>query len=1082
GSAETFGVLLFTTAGTKTLLSDISCSGNLTINAGSGAFIGNSFNCSVGGNWLDNSTFTCGTGTVTFTGAAAQTILKTGGETFNHIAFSGAGTKTLLATITANGNLTINAGSGAFIANTFNISVAGNWTNSGGTFTPGNTTQTFNGAAAQTISKTASTETFGILLFTTGGTKTLLSNISSTGNLTINAGSGALIANAFSISVGGNWTDNSTFTAGTGTVTFNGAAAQTLIKTGGETFNHLVFSAAGTKTLLSQVFANGNITINAGSGAVIANNFNTTLAGNWTNNGGTFTPGTSTTTFNGAAAQTIFKSGGETFNNLLFSGANTVSLLSAVTANGTFTINSTSTFDVSASNFQVTIGGNYTNNGIFTSQSGTVLLNGAVLQTIGGTSITTFYNLTLNNTGGANLATDQMMTSTLTLSNGTLNTNSKNFTFLSTATETARIAAITGTGDISGNIIMQRFAPGGTTGWALLGAPLTSALSMAAWNDDFAITCASCPNGYPGSFTSIYSYDETVGGAFDNVAAYTPISTITNPITNGIGYWVYLGNGQTTTTDITIDVIGTPRKFSYTLPLSYTNTGSAANDGWNLISNPYPSPIQWSLLKGATANIDNAIYVFNADLNGGAGSFAAFVNGISSPAVGSGGVGDNIAISQAFYVHSTGATSLSALETNKVSANPTFLRTASPQSATTMPLLRLNLDGGSSYHDETVLYEQAGSTNDFDAGFDAIKMGGQDPLAPWIALENNSTNFSINGVPSVQNNFSMNLKTITGYTGSYTISAPDLTTFPPGACISLYDKFLNSTTDLRAGSYTFNLADTTTVSRFLLSITINPLAITSSFQDPSCIAPNSGEIIATGTNSGPWNYVWTDSNGTIVQNTINKNGADTLKNISGGTFEVQVNTVGSCDNNTTQFTLNAADLAQSSFSVTEDTLYLSQGATGLFTNSSSNAISFLWNFGDGIGSSTAQDTSYTYTSAGTYSVTLIAYSPTTCGDTSSVIIYVDGTVLGTLQNFSNAGSVTLSTIEKNNYNLNFNLKENTDLVFTIFDQQGKFISSVSRKNQKNFSENFNLQSSAKGLYFIRVNSSSETRTFKVLVD
>jgi hypothetical protein len=94
-----------------------------------------------------------------------------------------------------------------------------------------------------------------------------------------------------------------------------------------------------------------------------------------------------------------------------------------------------------------------------------------------------------------------------------------------------------------------------------------------------------------------------------------------------------------------------------------------------LISNPYPSPIRWSLLRGATPNIDNGVYIYNTDLNGGTGGYATYVNGVSSPAVGAGGIGDTIPMSQGFYVHSTGATGFKwKLKSIKVGGNPTFLR------------------------------------------------------------------------------------------------------------------------------------------------------------------------------------------------------------------------------------------------------------------------------------------------------------------------------------------------------------------------------------------------------------------------
>ncbi|HET6225025.1 MAG TPA: fibronectin type III domain-containing protein, partial [Bacteroidia bacterium] len=109
-----------------------------------------------------------------------------------------------------------------------------------------------------------------------------------------------------------------------------------------------------------------SVTINAGT--LNSNTLNINFGGNWLDVG-TFTPSTGTITLNGAGSQSITKTGGETFNNLVVSGSGTKLLGSAITTNSNLTINST--LDVSASNYGVTVKGNWTNTGTFISQSGT---------------------------------------------------------------------------------------------------------------------------------------------------------------------------------------------------------------------------------------------------------------------------------------------------------------------------------------------------------------------------------------------------------------------------------------------------------------------------------------------------------------------------------------------------------------------------------------------------------------------------------------------------------------------------------------------------------------------------------------
>ncbi|MFL5752690.1 MAG: beta strand repeat-containing protein, partial [Bacteroidia bacterium] len=274
--------------------------------------------------------------TVNYTLAGAQNVRNPTGSIYHHLGLAGTGTKSLTVATTCNGNVTISSTFDVTASN-FALNVAGNWSNTG-TFTPRAGTVTFNGTSAQTVFH-SSTETFNILVFSGAGNKTQLGNFSASGNLTINAGSGALIGNGFNITLLGNWLDNSSFTPGSGTVTFNGGAAQTIQRTGGETFNHLSFSGAGTKTLNSAISASGNITINAGSGAFISNNLAVSLAGNWTN-GGTFTPGTSTVTFNGTVAQTIGGTVITAFRGLTISNSAGISLSISTSVAGALTFTS----------------------------------------------------------------------------------------------------------------------------------------------------------------------------------------------------------------------------------------------------------------------------------------------------------------------------------------------------------------------------------------------------------------------------------------------------------------------------------------------------------------------------------------------------------------------------------------------------------------------------------------------------------------------------------------------------------------------------------------------------------------------
>ena len=62
--------------------------------------------------------------------------------------------------------------------------------------------------------------------------------------------------------------------------------------------------------------------------------------------------------------------------------------------------------------------------------------------------------------------------------------------------------------------------------------------------------------------------------------------------------------------------------------------------------------------------------------------------------------------------------------------------------------------------------------------------------------------------------------------------------------------------------------------------------------------------------------------------------------------------------------------------------------TVTFNNSAPGAVSYKWNFGDGVGTSTLQNPTYTYTANGAYSVTLITTNLNGCTDTLTKIDYI----------------------------------------------------------------------------------------------
>ena len=248
--------LIISGTGTKTLASDIIIDGNLTINLGAIFSNTNSKNIDIKGNWKEDGTFSPGTATATviFSGSAnAQTI--TGGSlySFNNVIINN--------TVTASSAMTVN--NITFTSGVLNV-IGGNSIDVKGNFINNSTAMAaqtivaayvrFNGTGAQTISGSAITN-FGGLEIATGSVSNSINlgrdiNVRGYFRILTTANTGSFNAGTFNINVSGNWikeVGSGVFNAGTGTVTFNGANAQTI--TGNTQFNNLKIDNAANVTL-----------------------------------------------------------------------------------------------------------------------------------------------------------------------------------------------------------------------------------------------------------------------------------------------------------------------------------------------------------------------------------------------------------------------------------------------------------------------------------------------------------------------------------------------------------------------------------------------------------------------------------------------------------------------------------------------------------------------------------------------------------------------------------------------------------------------------------------------------------------
>ncbi len=149
-----------------------------------------------------------------------------------------------------------------------------------------------------------------------------------------------------------------------------------------------------------------------------------------------------------------------------------------------------------------------------------------------------------------------------------------------------------------------------------------------------------------------------------------------------------------------------------------------------------------------------------------------------------------------------------------------------------------------------------------------------------------------------------------------------------------------------------------------------------------------------------------------------------------------------------------------------------------FTNTSTGASSYSWNFGD-LSSSSATAPVHAYAANGSYVVTLIA-SNGTCSDTTTINV----TMSVGIQEILTLAGVNLYPNPVNEVaTIEVNLNEATNIVVTIYDITGKAVANVFEGTMSAGVTALNVNTSelTEGIYFTTIASKNANKTLKMVV-
>ena len=551
------------------------------------------------------------------------------------------------------------------------------------------------------------------------------------------------------------------------------------------------------------------------------------------------------------------------FNNFTIQAGDAVVLdLEATVRN--FTVESTASFGGGGDNLRVYE--NFTNDGAFDGQFGAVIFTGNQSQIVGGSSPIDFGFLRINNSsaGGVVFEVDATVSGVVFPDFGTADVTGYEFRLLSSVLGTASIAAFNDNSDWIGDVTMERWIPSAAgNGWVNFSSGLTG-LTLEDWNDNIVST-GFTGSDYPlaqtfegGIFNNMQRYDETaVGGLNDG---WTGATDITNTIDPNYGYMIYMLPGSQL-----IDVTGGLQIGDINQNLSYNTSGTNANDGWHLVTNPYPSDIDWDAVVAASTGV-SSYYVYDFDTNS-----QLTRNGNT----GIGSASQYIASSQSFFVKvdATGG-SLNWSEGVKTQIGADFERNEEVAGLINILATSGTVSNNAFigfYPGATAYYE-----NEFDAYYNGGNAFGANSIGV-VTLDPNNQELSINTLCVLTEAVSVPVRLFSLTSTTVTLEIAELSGIAAGSCVSIEDTETGVIEALTEGyTCTADLTENTPVDRYVIHFSA-PVA--AAVTPMSCYEADDAAIALTTPDNGEWSVVWYDEMDMVIAESTT-----TLQNLAMGTY------------------------------------------------------------------------------------------------------------------------------------------------------------------------------------------------------
>jgi len=461
----------------------------------------------------------------------------------------------------------------------------------------------------------------------------------------------------------------------------------------------------------------------------------------------------------------------------------------------------------------------------------------------------------------------------LTVNSGQTLTATNGITLQSDATGTATML---NSGTYSGNITAQQYL-GSARNWYVT-SPVASA---------------------PSPSNNMDYYYEYVEAGNNNPAGQSGSSTVYwKGLANGTNMEVGKGYIAKTNAGGIVQFSGIPNDGNITTNFNLTRN-DAKGKGFNLVGNPYPSYIDWTLVAAANTNLDNSYY-YRTQNNASGYTFVTW-NGAGSTYVVSNGtlpvsttITRYIPSTQAFWVRvKSGIASTAMNFTNSMRShrddNGNLMK--APKRDVSMSF-RLQLINGSE-SDEMLVYQDAAASNNYDT-YDSPKMLNNSGIVPDLYSKANDERLVINGLNIIGDNTELPLGFSLNAAATLKFKATELNNLPEGAKVFLRDNQENIETELTPGTeYVFSITTATlnNESRFSLIFKVTNVSnrtINTAGEQISVFVNTQNKItIIAKPNS---NYTIYNALGQLIENgNLNAKHETRNNNFAAGVYLVKVN-------------------------------------------------------------------------------------------------------------------------------------------------------------------------------------------------